>query len=267
MSIQASRASAAAAPRVAFDRAGSGPPLVLIHGLGGERHVWAPVIERIAGRRDIVTVDLPGFGESPPLAGEAHPAALAAAIARLIDGLGVRRPHVGGNSLGGWVALELAKLGRVASVTAIAPAGLWAAPLGAKPYVMRGLAQAIRPALPGLLGSPRARRIALGGSVAHPERVPRDAAARMILAYADAPGFVAVNDAMRAGRFTGGERIGVPVTIAWCERDRLVGRPRVMPVRAREIVLRDCGHVPMYDDPDAVAAVLLEGSGGPTSTS
>ena len=65
---------------------------------------------------------------------------------------------------------------------------------------------------------------------------------------------------MRGGRFVGGDDIRVPVTIGWCAHDRLVRRPRVMPVRAREVVLEDCGHVPMYDDPDAIAALLLQGS-------
>lgn len=237
---------------------------MLIHGLGGERHVWAPVIERIAAEREVVTVDLPGFGESAPLPPGAPPApaALAAAIGGLIDALGLERPHVAGNSLGGWVALELARTARVASVTAIAPAGLWAAPHGPKPYVMHRLSTALRPVIGALLATARGRRIALGASVAHPERLPREAAVRMVRAYADAPGFVAVNDAMRSGRFTGGEHIGVPVTIAWCEHDRIVSRPRVVPVHARELVLAGCGHVPTYDDPEAVARVLLEGSGG-----
>jgi pimeloyl-ACP methyl ester carboxylesterase len=248
---------------VAYDRCGTGPPLVLIHGLGGERHVWQPVIDLISGEREIVTLDLPGFGGSAPLpdGDDVAPAALAASIGGLIDALGLDRPHVAGNSLGGWVALELAKQDLVASVTAIAPAGFWSRPLGPKPYAMRNLSRALRPLLPLLLRSRRVRHFALSGSVAHPERVPREAAVRIALAYADAPGFVAVNNAMRAGHLTGGERIRVPVTIGWCEFDRLVRRPRVMPVRARrEVLLEDCGHVPMYDDPGAIARLLLQGS-------
>ena len=99
--------------------------------------------------------------------------------------------------------------------------------------------------------------------MAHPERVPRAAAVRMVRSYLVAPGFAAVNDAMRAGRFLGGDGHRGPGD------DRLVRRttgssrrPRAMPVRAREVVLEDCGHIPMYDDPDAVARLLLDGSGG-----
>ena len=246
---------------LAYDRLGSGPPLVLLHGLGGERQVWAPVIDRISCEREVVNVDLPGFGGSPPLpdGDDAAPAALAESIGALIDALELECPHVAGNSLGGWVALELARQGRVASVTAIAPAGFWSRPLGPRPNGARRMARALSPVVPLLLRSRRLRHLVLS-SVAHPERVPRDVAVRMVRGYASAPGFVAVNDAMRASRFLDGDDIRVPVTIGWCAHDRLVTRPRVMPVRAEEVVLGDCGHIPMYDDPDAVAALLLRGS-------
>ena len=247
---------------LAYDRLGSGPPLVLLHGLGGERQVWKPVIERIRAEREVINVDLPGFGGSAPLpdGDDADPAALAAAIGALVDTLGIERPHVGGNSLGGWVALEMARQGRVASVTAIAPAGFWSRPLGPRPNVARRVARAMRPLVPALMRWRRLRHAVLSGSVAHPERVPRDAAVRMVRGYGDGAGFDAANHAMRASRFVDGDDIRVPVTIGWCAHDRLVARPRVMPVRAEEVVLGDCGHVPMYDDPGAIAALLLRGS-------
>ena len=53
------------AAELAYDRRGSGPTLVLLHPLGADRHVWAPVIDRVAERRDVIALDLPGFGESP----------------------------------------------------------------------------------------------------------------------------------------------------------------------------------------------------------
>jgi pimeloyl-ACP methyl ester carboxylesterase len=111
-----------------------------------------------------------------------------------------------------------------------------------------------------LLAGAGVRRFALLGSVAHPERIPREAATRIALAYARSPGFVNASDNMRANHFTGGDEVRVPVTMAWCEHDRLIARPRQLPFPARETVLEDCGHVPMYDDPRAVAQVLLDGS-------
>ncbi len=102
----------AAPPRLAFERRGSGPPLLLLHPLGADRHVWAPVLDRLARERDVVCVDLPGFGGSAPLEGDSSPAALAAAVAEFADALGIGGSvHVAGNSLGGWVALELALAG------------------------------------------------------------------------------------------------------------------------------------------------------------
>ncbi|MGI8622612.1 MAG: alpha/beta fold hydrolase, partial [Solirubrobacteraceae bacterium] len=68
---------------LAHDRRGSGPPLVLIHPLGADRHVWRPVLDRVAEQRDAIAIDLPGFGGTPPLSGGGRPdpAALARRVA------------------------------------------------------------------------------------------------------------------------------------------------------------------------------------------
>jgi pimeloyl-ACP methyl ester carboxylesterase len=235
-------------------RTGSGEPLVLLHALGLDRHMWDPVVERLASEREVYAVDMPGFGASAPI-DPAAPADLARAIG---DALGLDRPHVAGNSLGGWVALELARAGRARSVTAIAPAGLWTQPLAPKRATAHRAARALRPALPLLLR--RGRRLALGGTIAHPERVPYAAALQLVRAYASAPGFDAVNRAMRGNVFDGLAEIDVPLTLAWCEHDRLVARPGTVPAFARELRLRGCGHMPTWDDPGQVARVLLAGS-------
>jgi pimeloyl-ACP methyl ester carboxylesterase len=240
-------------------RLGAGEPVVLLHALGTDRHMWDPVLDRLAPDRDVIALDMPGFGESSVIS-PAAPADLAASIAAHLAGLGLDRPHVAGNSLGGWVALELALAGRARSVTAIAPAGLWAQPLVPKRSLAHGLAGTLDPALPTLLKTARGRRLALGGTIAHPERVPYAAALQLVRAYGQAPGFDAVNDGMRAARFTGLGDIAVPLTLAWCEHDRLVGRPETVPARAHEVRLRGCGHMPTWDDPEQVAAVLLAGS-------
>ena len=244
---------------LAYDRAGSGPVLVLLHPLGADRHVWEPVMPRLVEHRDVIAVDLPGFGDSPALngGGPPTPAALAEAVAA---GLPDGPHHVAGNSLGGWVALELAAAGHARSVTAIAPAGLWPEPLAPKRGTARSIARAIRPALPTLVRSPAGRRLALAGTVADAGRVPPEAALRLVRAYADAPGFEAVNREMRASRFTRLEHLRVPVTLAWPEHDRLVGRPAHLPPAVRSVALPGAGHVPMWDAPEAVAELLLAGS-------
>jgi pimeloyl-ACP methyl ester carboxylesterase len=244
---------------LACDRAGSGPVLVLLHPLGADRHVWEPVMDRLTAERDVIALDLPGFGESPALngGGPPTPAALAAAVAEFLpDG----PYHVAGNSPGGWVALEVAAAGHASSVTAIAPAGLWPEPLTPKRGIARGLAKAIRPGLPALVRSSAGRRLVLAATVAHAERVPPEAALRLVRVYADAPGFEAVNGAMRANRFTRLEHIRVPVTLAWPEHDHLVARPAHLPPTVRNVALPGAGHVPMWDAPELVAHMLLQGS-------
>lgn len=247
--------------RLHYERRGHGEPLVLVHGLGGDWRVWEPVFARVAAHRDTIAIDLPGFGESAPLEREdPTPVALAQAVAELISELDLDRPHVAGNSLGGWVALELGVLRAVRSVTAISPAGLWSRPLGAKAFSARGVARALLPTMPVLLRSAHGRALALSATVAHPERVPPHAALAMVRTYARAPGFKAANAAMRAGRFVDASRLDIPVTVAWGERDRLVRRHELPARGVRVVVLRDCGHIPTWDDPDQVTRVLLEGS-------
>lgn len=261
-----------AAP-LAHHRTGHGAPLVLLHPLGADRHVWDALIPHLCDRRELIAVDLPGFGQSPPLAGKApEPRALAAAVAGHLASIGVERPHVVGNSLGGWVALELGLIGAAASVTGIAPAGLWPEPLVPRAAIAHHLARRLRPAAGRFAATRPGRALLLSGAVAHPHRVPPSAARHLVDAYGAARDFVAVNDAMRAGRFEGLERIRCPVTLVWPDHDRLIRRPVWVPDRISNVVLSGAGHVPMWDAPAALAEILviasrdrLPGSGRPWS--
>lgn len=249
---------------IAYDRSGQGqgPPLALLHPLGADRRVWDPIVERLRDRRELIAIDLPGFGDSAPLAQTPTPKALAGAVAELLRSLGIERAHVAGNSLGGWTALELGLSGRALTVTAIAPAGLWPSPLVPRSGRARGLAGALMPLVTPMASNAVGRRLLLGSAVAHPTRVPVRAAAHLVRAYATAPGFKPVNDAMRASVFGGLERIRVPVTLVWPERDRLIARPPWLPDNVRSVVLRDAGHLPMWDAPAELAAILLAATDG-----
>jgi pimeloyl-ACP methyl ester carboxylesterase len=246
-------------------RAGAGEPIILLHPLGAELVVWEPVIDRLAAEREVIALDMPGFGRSPALPDRTAPTpqALAAAVTGFLDAVSLDRVHVAGNSLGGWVALELAKAGRALSVSALSSAGFWRQPLGPRDGPdLRRAGRVLLPVLRALVRTRRGRRALLRGSVGHPERVPPRAAARLVRAYVTAPAYEAANLAMRSEVFSGAERIDVPVTLAWGSLDRLVSPPRRAPAGWTTRVLRDCGHIPTWDDPAQVSELLLEASAG-----
>jgi len=259
-------------------REGSGEALLLIHGLGGSALIWEPVLDLLRPEREVTVLDMPGFGAAPPLPEGKDPTAanLAAALHERCEELGVPRPHVAGNSLGGWVALEMGRQGWAASVTAISPAGLWSKPLGAPARDGRMLLRAspwaklARPLLAPAFYLRLTRRLAFQSIAAHPERIPPKAARQLVLGWLDGEGYDGANRAMREGVFDpAGYPEEVPVTIAWCERDRLVGppRPQRRPAGTRFLVLPEVGHTPTWDDPDLVARTLLEGSSLPADVS
>ncbi len=241
-------------------RDGSGPPLVLLHGLGAHRGVWNPVIPYLRGEHEVFAFDLPGFGDSPQLAGAPTPARLAEAVAAQLDRLGVESCSVAGNSLGGWVAMEMALVGKAENATAIAPAGLWHAPLVPKPTIGQNFARVFYPLLPALTRIDFLRRGLLATQTAFPGRIPREDVLLLLRRYAKAKGLKSANDAMRAANFTRLADITAPVTLVWCDGDRLITRPRQLPGQVHEAILHNCGHLPMWDDPAAVAAAILAGA-------
>jgi pimeloyl-ACP methyl ester carboxylesterase len=252
-------------------RQGSGEPLLLVHGLGSHYQVWQPVLDRLAAERDVVGIDLPGFGDSPPLSDGAAPDAqqLTDAVAAFLDEIGWDRPHVAGNSLGGWVGLELAKRGRARSVAAIAPAGF--GNRRERAFTVESLrlthriAQLTYGPAPRLLGTPTARKLMLSQTFGRPERMTAEAAVATVRNFADSPGVPGALEALRQGHFSGGDQIEVPVTMIWGDRERLLPRRERQAARsvravpgARLVWLQGCGHAPMWDDPPAVAQAVLE---------
>ncbi|GIF67560.1 hydrolase [Asanoa ishikariensis] len=261
------------------DRRGAGPPLVLLHGIGHHWRAWEPVLDRLAEHHDVIAVDLPGFGHSPaPTSGPAGMPALVAALTSFFTSLGLGpsasgslddpRPHVAGNSLGGAIALELAAAGHVASATALSPAGF--ASTGQLRYAvavltsLRLVSRLPTPLVRTVLRSPRLRAAAFGMLLSRPGRITLERAMADTAALRDGPAFRAVARASRGYAFTG--QPTVPVTVAWGTRD-LILRPRQSAVarrglpHARHVDLAGCGHVPMSDDPDLVADLILTTTG------
>src|SRR5215203_4078182 len=102
-------------------RLGAGKPLLLLHGLGGTWRSWAPVLDALAVEREVIAVDLPGFGETPPLPGPATIDTLADAVTAFMAAQGLTGVDVVGSSMGARLVLELARRGVVGAVVSLDP--------------------------------------------------------------------------------------------------------------------------------------------------
>jgi pimeloyl-ACP methyl ester carboxylesterase len=254
---------------LAYSRTGTGAPLVLLHGIGLTRASWQPVIPALAERFDVIAVDLPGFGDSAPFPPEAEPlpSALAAAVAALLDDLGVDRPHVAGNSLGGWVALELAALRPAASVTLLSPAGLWRRDTPQYCRVSlratRWLARHGGGLLSRLVKYRLVRAVVFGQTHGRPGRLTPQYARAAIYAMGTSPGFDATLRATLARRYRATVPLGAPVTVAFGSRDLILlpGQSRQLgelPPGTHTGTLPACGHIPMADNPAAVTSLITQ---------
>jgi pimeloyl-ACP methyl ester carboxylesterase len=256
---------------LAFERVGTGEPLVLVHGVGHRRQAWYPVLDQLAEKHEVVLVDLPGHGGSDPLVTGGRPVAavLQAAFRQFLTEQQLERPHVAGNSLGGRIALEAAVEGDARSVTALAPAGFWPShrSLAYTQHLfatMARLSEMLAPQAPRLARTRSGRVLGYGWLTAHPTRIDPEQA------LGDFVAFRAAQPALRtivaaASRFSGHVCADLPVTIAWGTRDAVLPRNHakvarsVLP-RANHVLLPGCGHVPMTDAPEQVAAVILRTS-------
>lgn len=254
--------------QLVHDRAGSGDPVVLIHGIGHRRQAWRPVFDRLAATHEVIAMDLSGFGESAPYPrGERYDMDNACRdLAANFAQWGVEQPHVVGNSLGGAISLELAARGLVSSATVLSPAGFFGP-------VDRAWALS---ALLGLWGASHAPDLVL-------RTLTRSAPAREAIGYLlyeqsgrhDAEATYGDAIAMKRARAflptlragityeLDATAISVPVTVAWGKHDRLLPYRQAATAQRRlpgahHVTLSRCGHVPMSDDPDLIVAIIKE---------
>jgi pimeloyl-ACP methyl ester carboxylesterase len=247
-------------------RAGNGEPLALVHGIGHTWRGWKPMLPPLARDFDVLAIDLPGFGKSPPLPQgvDPTPEALADAVEQAMDEAGFERAHVAGNSLGGWIALELARRGRALSVVALSPAGLLhARERGWGKSILLGMRWLARnaPAPEPLLRTRVGRTMFAGPALARPWLADAHEMVEQAEMFGQAPGFLPTLDQTIGRQVRGLDEIEVPVLILWGTRD-LILLPRQG--RRFERLIPDCelrylkglGHTPMSDDPQLLAELV-----------
>lgn len=246
---------------------GDGPPLLLLHGLGSSRSVWRPVLPALEERFTVVALDLPGHGDSPPLppGADATPAGIAGSVDVVLDELGMDRVDVVGSSLGGWIALELARQGRARSVTALAPAGFWSesiVPVVA--HANRWASRALAPVAPTLLKVRPLRAVGFWTASADAGAMDPEVALEAVRAHAGARGWARTLAGTHGRRCEAGDvSPDIPVTIVWGDQDRILPADTCelrdgAPLHARWVRLDRCGHVPMWDQPEETVRLIRE---------
>lgn len=250
-------------------RRGSGRPLLLIHGLGSTWRSWEPILDALAAEREVIAVDLPGFGESPEPAGDMSIAAQADALEAFLTEQGLDGVDVVGSSMGARLALELARRGKVGATVALDPGGFWNAReqrfFGASVALSARLVALLQPIMPALMSSAVARTILLSQFSARPWRLPADLALREMRSFVPSPAFDAALDHLAHGpQQSGAPREGTrgPIVIGWGRRDRVC-----LPRQARRAVARfpgarlewlDSGHFPQWDAPEETTRLILD---------
>lgn len=251
-------------------RRGSGSPLLLVHGLGAGWRSWAPILDELARHREVIAVDLPGFGETPPLSGDVSIATLTDSVADFIREQGLDGVSTVGQSMGGRIVLELARRGVGGDTVALDPGGFWspreravfAATL--RPSIV--LVRALRGMLPALLSNPVGRTVLLAQLSARPWALSRETVLPDVRGLADSPSVGAAMDALTRGPLQQGAPAGtVPgrVTIGWGRRD-LVTVPQQAD-RATHLFpdaslhwFERCGHFPQWDVPHEATRLILD---------
>jgi pimeloyl-ACP methyl ester carboxylesterase len=250
----------------------TGEALVLIHGFSSTGKVWDPVRASLELSFDVLAVNLVGHVGGPEL-GDVPVSleALVDGVERDMDAAGFETAHLVGNSLGGWIAFELAQRGRARSVVGLSPAGGWESGSKAekrlRPLFHRNhkLATALLPRLDSLVRRPRLRRALLWQVASYGERIPPAAAAQIVRDSVGCSIYFELLDATaRDGPPSSLEGVTCPVLLAWGSKDRILPSPkysqrlRDMLPDAEWTALPGLGHVPMSDDPELVARTIAE---------
>lgn len=252
-------------------RGGTGSPLVCLHGLVDTWRTWELVLPELERHHAVLAPTLAGHAGGPKLGGPVTAATLADAVERAMDAAGFQTAHLAGNSLGGFVALQLAERGRARSVVAFAPGGGWRVTDNQQgetnDYFLR-LRETVAAAVPhvdAIVASPGGRRAATDYVTVNFEHIPRELIAHQIRGVAGCDGLPAfLEHAARSGWELDAAAITCPVRIVWGTADRILPWPSAA-VRFREewtpqaewVELENVGHCPQLDVPLQTAQLIL----------
>jgi pimeloyl-ACP methyl ester carboxylesterase len=246
------------------------PPLVCLHGFMDTWRTWELVLPALEHHHDVLAPTLPGHAGGSSIEGEIDDAALADAVERAMDDAGFEMAHLVGNSLGGFVALQLAARGRARSVVAFAPAGGWARGDESWRELLRlqsSIHEAARAAAPhaeAILSTPEGRRRATQYIAERFEHIPVALLAHQLLGVATCDASRLIEYAALASWELDAERIACPVRVVWGNEDRLLPWPSAaarfryewLP-HADWIELDGVGHCPQLDVPLEAAQLIL----------
>ena len=250
-------------------RTGSGVPLILIHGMGSASTIWKGITPALERHFEVITVDLPGHGQTPYDPGQAmDPAALADLIVTNMDTLDIQQAHFVGNSLGGWVGLEIASRhpSRVLTFTGLAPAGLILTPytkINPITAQSRQIAVLTHSIQKYLLRFMWAKRIGFASSSPKWRELPYEYALDAALAMGVSKGYFPAWNAMLYRRFDTPIDSSIPLTVVFGDSDQTLPASTwqertLVPPHTRWIVLPHCGHAPQWDCPEDVVRIICE---------
>ena len=258
----------------ALYRAGEGEPLVLIHGFTATWRCWLPVLSELVPRFEVIAPTLHGHDGGEPLPESDTPHSITRAADLLeehLDQLGVETAHLAGNSMGGALALELAKRGRARSVVGISPAGgIAPGDRAAADRIIKVFSRMQKttkqslPFLPRVVARPRLRQLAFRDVMTRGHQVPAAEALQMARSSVACSIVDDVYQVLREGRspVLDLDKISVPVLVTWGSKDRILPVGSHSPRLRAEIpgiefrIHPGIGHTPMWDDPGLIASTI-----------
>ena len=238
------------------------PALVLIHGLGSAGNIWKTLIADLTAHFSIIAVDLPGHGVAEIHEGEAvDPQSLARAIVESVSSEhNFSEMHVAGNSLGGWIALEMGAVApeKVKSVTALAPAGLWhQVPTSKLPpsfFDARILAKISQHFMKLAYNLPPLKAIGYKKITHLWRELSFESCRDSVLAMANSKGYMPLWRGLRGRKFESHVPPEVKVSIVFGDYDltlpeEVAQEKSVAPRHSHWVVVDNCAHVIMWNYP------------------